>query len=189
MPGSRRLPARLLVDLPNWVGEQMMALPAVDRLVEGNRGDVTVLHTRPVMVRLLALVFPSAVVVAVPLASAVKLCRGNGRYDVGLTLRNAARAKILISQVARWTLGSRGEGARLLSSKSCTVYRRRHQVFDTDAILETLGLPAVEASWRPELPNKLVREGEEALSEAGISGGQVVGLAPATACGRPSVGR
>lgn len=189
MSGSRRLPARLLVDLPNWVGDQMMALPAVDRLVEGNRSGVTVLHTRPAMIRLLALVFPSAVVVAsprkaAPLASAVNVCRGRGRHDVGVTLRNAARAKILISLAARWTLGSRGEGARLLLSKSCTADRGRHQIFDNDAILETLGLPAVEASWRPALPIELAREGEEALSEVGISGGPVVGLAPATARGR-----
>ena len=50
----RWLPTTLLVDLPNWVGDQMMALPALHRLVEENRGGLTVLHTRPHLTRFLA---------------------------------------------------------------------------------------------------------------------------------------
>ena len=41
MSGPPRLPATMLVDLPNWVGDQMMAMPALNRLIEGNRGGET----------------------------------------------------------------------------------------------------------------------------------------------------
>ena len=92
-------PCRLLVDLPNWLGDLMMALPAADRLVRANRGGTTILHARPSTVRLLGALYPYASVIATPRrSSALKVARsitsGGGRVDVGVTMRNAARAKI-----------------------------------------------------------------------------------------------
>jgi heptosyltransferase-2 len=182
-----RFPTRLLVDLPTWVGDQVMALPAVRVLVDGNRGGDTVLHTTPAMRRLLELLFPEARVAAArrktsPFVSARALCGPGGRFELGVTLRNALRAKILVRLAARSSVGSRGEGAMLLLSQRCVVDRARHQVFDADTILRALGLPGVDAAWRPRTPRSLVREGRRALERAGVmEGGQVVGLAPATA--------
>ncbi len=189
MSPARSFPTRMLVDLPTWVGDQMMALPAVHRLVDGNRGGDTVLHTTPAMRRLLELVFPETRVAASPRraspgVSALDLCRGEGRFEVGVTLRNAMRAKILVRLAARWTAGSCGEGARLLLSRGCRIDRGRHQVFDGDPILHVLGLPGVDSAWRPPRPAALDREGEAVLDRAGLSGDQVVGLAPATARGQ-----
>lgn len=45
MGRSGGLGTHLIVDLPNWLGDVVMALPAVARLVEANRGGETVLHT------------------------------------------------------------------------------------------------------------------------------------------------
>ena len=183
MAGSRPLPARLLVDLPNWVGDQMMTMPAVHRLVEGNSGGVTVLHTRPNMVRFLSAVFPDAGVVASPhkaspFSSARWLREDGRRFDIAVTLRNSARAKILVRLAARWCAGSRGEGALALLSASCTVDRSRHQIHDAEPILAALGLEAVDRSWRPTLPADLEGEGESMTKEAEVDLKKAVGLAP-----------
>jgi heptosyltransferase-2 len=178
----------MLVDLPNWVGDQMMALPALNRLVEGNRGGETVLHTRPLMVRFLSAVFPHAKVIASrrkasPFFSARELHGGKPRFEVGITLRNSARGKILIRLCSRWCIGSRGEGALLLLSAPCGVDRGRHQVHDADSILAALGLEAADHSWCPDLPARVRDEGSAALRVAGVEGKGPIGLAPSTARG------
>jgi ADP-heptose:LPS heptosyltransferase len=183
-----RLPATMLVDLPNWVGDQMMAMPALNRLVEGNCGGETVLHTRPPMVRFLSAVFPQTRVIASPrkfspFFSARELREGGRRFEIGITLRNAARGKILIRLSARWCAGSRGEGAEVLLSAPFGVDRGRHQVHDADSVLEILGLEAADPSWRPELPRGVRGEGEAALRSVGIDGQRAIGLAPSTARG------
>ena len=186
--GLPRLPATMLVDLPNWVGDQVMAMPALSRLVEGNLGGETVLHTRPPMVRFLSAVFPQTRVISSPhkfspLVSARKLCEGGPRFEIGITLRNAARGKILVRLCARWCSGSRGEGARVLLSAPCQVDRGRHQVHDADSILTILGLEAARSSWNPGLPSGLRHEGAAAIRSIGIDGRRAIGLAPATARG------
>ena len=186
--GHPPLPAAMLVDLPNWVGDQMMAMPALNRLVQGNRGGETVLHTRPQMVRFLAAVFPRTRVIASPRKSSpflsARRSRENGRrFDVGITLRNAARGKILVRLRARWCAGSRGEGAEVLMSAPFEIDRGRHQVHDADSVLGILGLEAVDPSWCPELPFRLTDEGAAALKNIGVDCQGAIGLAPATARG------
>jgi heptosyltransferase-2 len=183
-----RLPGRLLVDLPNWVGDQVMAMPAVRRLEEANRGGETVLHCRPPVRRLFELLFPTAAIAAsarrsFPFTTARRLCRGGGRFDVGITFRHASRAKLLLRVAARHTLGSAGGGAEVLLSRTFEVDRRRHQLFDADPILSELGLPGVDPEWRPELPRRLQQEGEQQLRRLGLGGEKLVGLAPAAAWG------
>ena len=178
----------MLVDLPNWVGDQMMAMPALNRLVEGNRGGEIVLHTRPSMVRFLSAAFSQTRVVASPrkaspFSSALKVRGGGRRFDIGITLRNAARGKILIRLGSRWCAGSRGEGAQLLLSASCGIDRSRHQVHDADSLLAVLGLEAADASWRPDLPAGIEAEGEAALRNIGVDRERAIGLAPSTARG------
>ncbi len=188
MSGPPRLPATMLVDLPNWVGDQMMAMPALNQLIEGNRGGETVLHTRPPMVRFLSAVFPQTRVIASPrksspLFSARKLREGGRRFEIGITLRNAARGKILIRLSARWCAGSRGEGAPVLLSAPCGVDRSRHQVHDADSVLAVLGLEAADPWWRPDLPADVRDEGGAALRSIGVDGERAIGLAPSTARG------
>jgi ADP-heptose:LPS heptosyltransferase len=138
------------------------------------------------MARLLAAVFPRTTVVAssrkaFPLVSARALCEHGGRFAVGVTLRNAARAKILISCAADWTTGSHGEGARILLTAPRRVDRSRHQVHDADSILNAFGLEAADPSWRPSLPLALKEEGAAALARMGVDHERGIGLAPTTA--------
>jgi heptosyltransferase-2 len=178
----------MLVDLPNWVGDQMMTMPALSRLVEANRGGVTVLHTRPNMLRFLSAVFPTASVLASPLRasplwSARKLRSDGHDFEIGVTLRNSARAKILLRLTSRWSVGSRGEGAKFLLSAPCPVDRGRHQVHDADGFLAVLGLDSIDPSWQAILPESLMSEGETVIRGVGADRGRTVGLAPSTARG------
>jgi len=184
----RLLPGRLVVDLPNWVGDLVMALPALHRLLRGNAGGTTVLHSRPAVRRLLTDLFPEAAVVVsprrtFPLIAARRLCRSGGRFELGVTLRNASRSKLLLRLVARHRLGSAGNGARLLMSESFAVNRGRHQVFDSDPLLEDLGLPAVDPRCLAVLSEDLLDEGKGRLEAAGLGGRRLVGLAPTAAWG------
>ena len=182
------LPGRLVVDLPNWVGDQVMALPTVHRLVVGNRDGETTLHPRPAARRFFEALFPATEVVASPpkaspITMARRLVQGGGRFDVGVTLRHASRAKICLRLTARRSLGSGQDGGRFLLSERYPVDRTRHQVFDADPILEGLGLEPVNPSWRPSLPLILIEEGARALRRAGVERDGAIGLAPATARG------
>lgn len=178
----------MVVDLPNWVGDQVMALPAISRLVDGNRGGATTLHARPEARRLFETLFPDTRVVAsprgaFPVAAARHLCNDGGRFDVGVTLRHAARAKICLWLAARRCLGSGSRGGRFLLSDRFTVDRCRHQVFDSDPILRGLGLEGVDPGWRPAMPLELVEEGARLLLQAGVRMEGAVGLAPAAVWG------
>ena len=186
--GHPRLPSTMLVDLPNWVGDQMMAMPALSRLVGGNRGGETVLHTRPSMVRFLSTIFPETRVIASPrkaspVSSARQLCAGGRRLEIGVTLRNSARGKILVRLCARWCAGSRGEGAVFLLSAPCEVDRSRHQVHDADSILATLGMEPADPQWHLELPACLGKTGQLDLQRLGVDQHRAIGLAPSTARG------
>jgi heptosyltransferase-2 len=182
------LPSRLVVDLPNWVGDQVMALPTIHRLVVGNGDGSTTLHARPAARRFFEALFPATVVIASPpkaspISMARRLVQGGGRFDVGITLRHAPRAKICLRLTARRSLGSGRDGGRFLLSERYPVDRTRHQVFDADPILAGLGLEPVNPRWRPSLPLTLVEEGARALRHAGVARDGAIGLAPATARG------
>ena len=187
MAAGRSLPGRLLVDLPNWVGDVIMTLPAVGRLIEANAGGATVLHCRPPVERLLAELFPSTTVVAStrrasPLGSALRLTRG-GRFGLAVTFRHATRAKLLVRLAARRTLGSRGDGSHLLLSRGFPVDRDRHQVRDMDALLVDLELPPVDAGRRPPVPAAVLAEGRSILDRTCLHGEGLVGVAPAAGWG------
>ncbi len=180
------LPARLLVDLPNWVGDVVMGLPAVARLVEGNAGGETVLHCRPAVGGLLQAIFPGTRVVATsrakgPAAAASALRAGGPRFDVGITLRHAARAKLLLRMAAKRSLGSAAEGGRLVLTDPLPVDRERHQVHDADPLLERLGLAPADPGWRPRLPQAITEAGRRAVAASGR--GRPVGLVPSAAWG------
>lgn len=188
-PGAPGLPLRLLVDLPNWVGDQVMAIPVVERLVEANLGGTTVLHVRPPVQRLFATLFPEAVVVTSPpktspIVAALRVARQTGRADLGLTLRHAARAKIFLRLAAATAWGSRGGLATVMLDRSFPVDSSRHQLLDAAPMLESLGLEAPEPrTSHIQLPGPLAREASAVVAGLRGRGGTLVGLAPAARWG------
>lgn len=185
---SPRFPLHLLVDLPNWVGDQVMTLPAVAGLIRANRGGNSVIHSRPPTRRLFELLFPDAIVVASPpktspFRAAWRVASATGRADFGVTLRNAWRAKIFLRCVARCAWGSRGGGGWILD-RSFVIETRAHQSHDHDSMLSALGVK-LEGTAEPwSLPTSLLAEGREILVGQGSSGSRHrIGLAPAAASG------
>ncbi|MCD4748949.1 MAG: glycosyltransferase family 9 protein [Thermoanaerobaculales bacterium] len=186
---GEEFPCRLLVDMPNWLGDLMMALPATDRLVRANSSGSTILHVRPSSARLIAALYPEADVIATPrrqgaLRVSRKIVNRGGRADIGVTMRNASRAKIVLRVAARWSAGTRNQGGRILLSWSHRVGGDRHQIHDADSVLRQLGLPIVDAGWRAILPEVLRPIGREALERVGIGNRKgLIGLAPGVAWG------
>lgn len=138
-----RFPCRLLLDLPNWLGDWVHALPAVAILLDANRDGETA-FLLPAGHTPLTRLFPAKAVVRPPKASS-----GFGRnlrgFDVALTFRHSTRAKLLLAAVPKaeaWA--SAGRGSRLLGLHTFSVDRARHQRHDFDGALVGLGLAPVD---------------------------------------------
>jgi heptosyltransferase-2 len=154
---------RIVLDLPNWLGDVIHTLPALARLLEpAAAASVTVL-------------VPGAYEPLVALAGVGTQARPRGaglwwarrhlagRFDVAVSARHATRAKLLLAGCAApLALASRGRGARLLGLRTFTVDRTRHQRHDLDEALRALGRPPVgERGFRLALPGPLRERGVE----------------------------
>ena len=184
MTGGRG-PRRIVLDLPNWLGDVIHTLPALARLLE------------PAAAATLTALVPAAYVPLVALTGAAMLARPRGaglwwarrhltgRFDVAVSARHATRAKLLLAGCAvPLALASRGRGARLLGLRTFAVDRTRHQRHDLDEALRVLGRPAVGEGWaRLPLPETLRERGLERRRE--LAGAQrTVVLLPGSRGGR-----
>lgn len=175
------LPARLLFDLPNWLGDFVHTLPATLRLTAANRAGTT------------TLLLPSAHAPLGRLFGAKVIVRNGregywwarrhlaGRFDIVLTARHSTRAKLLLAgcRPAR-ALASTGRGARLLGLDPFTLDRSRHQRHDLDNALDRLGVPAVDdEAARLPLPDVIRRLGERRAAEL-ADGRRAVALLPSS---------
>jgi ADP-heptose:LPS heptosyltransferase len=135
-----QLATRLLIDLPNWLGDVIHALPAVAALRSANRGP-TVLLARDRYVPLLRSLGHAAE--TRPWGAGYYWSRANltGRFDTVLTSRHSSRSKLLVagSGAAR-RLASRGRGAAVLGLSTFNVDRARHQRHDLDGALALLSV-------------------------------------------------
>lgn len=136
-------PCRLLLDLPNWLGDFIHALPALHTLLLANREGETFLLVpaghQPLAARL------GGQVLLRPAKAGLGFARQLPKADVVLSFRHSTRAKFLLwSLRASRALASEGRGAGALGLEVFPVDRRRHQRHDVDAALERLGLPPVD---------------------------------------------
>jgi ADP-heptose:LPS heptosyltransferase len=178
-------PRRIVVDLPNWLGDVIHTLPALARLLE------------PAAAATVTALLPAAYLPLVALTGAGTLARPRGaglwwarrhlagRFDVAVSARHATRAKLLLAGCAvPLALASRGRGARLLGLRSFAVDRTRHQRHDLDEALRVLGRPAVgEGGAHLALPATLRERGLERRRE--LAGAQrAIVLLPGSRGGR-----
>jgi len=159
-PGVVALPARVLVDLPNWLGDLVHALPALARLHQGNRGGET-WALLPAAHAPLARLLGGHVIERLPGAGFRFGRTLRGRFDAVLTARHSTRAKLLVTGTgAPLRLASRGRGAAALGLATFPVTRSRHQRHDLDAALHALGVAAVgDEPFLLPLPSSLAALG------------------------------
>lgn len=155
------LPARLLIDLPNWLGDLLHSVPAVAAIREANqKGETWALApaAHGPLVGLLGLRF-----IPRPVGAGYWWARRylKDRFDVVVTARHSTRAKLLLAGChARMRLASQGRGAALLALDGFPLDRSRHQRHDLDAALVRLGIcPPRAAATRLSLPPNLVYRG------------------------------
>lgn len=133
----------MLLDLPNWLGDFVHALPAVEVVLEANRRGETALLVPPGHLPL-AQLFPVRVIPRPPRAGP-GFARSLRGFDLALTFRHSTRAKLLLRAVPKaegWA--SEGRGSRLLGLRTFPVDRSRHQRHDFDHALVRLGLFPVD---------------------------------------------
>jgi len=166
-----------------------MALPATARLIDANRGGETILHVRHSTAALVAAIFPEVKVVASPRQESplrtVRRLRSLGRrVDIGVTMRNAARAKVLLRLVSAWSVGTASQGGHVLLNWSYSPDYSHHQLHDADPALDRLDVEPPNEDWRATLPKTLADLGRQVLSQAGVTPPSLsVGLAPGVAWG------
>jgi ADP-heptose:LPS heptosyltransferase len=152
---------RIVLDLPNWLGDVIHTLPALARLFEPGAGATVTALLPGAYLPLVALT--GAATLARPRGAGLWWARRHldGRFDVAVTARHATRAKLLLTGCrVPLALASRGRGARLLGLRTFTVDRTRHQRHDLDEALHALGRPPVgERGVRLVLPGPLRERG------------------------------
>jgi len=176
-----RLPGRLLVDMPNWLGDFVHTLPALGALLAGNRGGVTTVLVPPAHVPLARLV--GVEVITRPRGAGWLWARRHlvGRFDVAVSARHSTRAKlILVASGAAVRLASTGRGAKLMGITTFLPTRSRHQRNDLNDALARLGLPAPPPEpTRLHLPDQLVAAGRESRRRLTLDG-PAVAIFPGT---------
>lgn len=130
------------MDLPNWLGDFVHALPALKLLLAANRNGCTTLLL-PEMHLPLAQEL-GVELVPRPHKAAWTFAKFLPRPDVAITFRHSSRAKLLLRRLrATRTLASEGRGAKLFGLEAFPVDRSKHQRHDLDGALVRLQLPPV----------------------------------------------
>jgi heptosyltransferase-2 len=179
-PSVGALPSRVLVDLPNWLGDLVHALPALAQLRRGNRGGETWALLPPPHAPVARLL--GVGVIERPAHAGFRFGRTlRGRFDVVVTARHSTRAKLLLAGTgAPVRLASEGRGAAALGLATFSVARSHHQRHDLDAALDRLGLPTVSVErFLLPLPAGLAALGRRHRRLL-ADGSRAVALLPAT---------
>ncbi|MBS1816566.1 MAG: lipopolysaccharide heptosyltransferase II [Acidobacteria bacterium] len=176
---------RILVLAPNWLGDAVMALPAVADVRRAMPEATIDVAARPSIAPLIPLI--PTVNAAVPLSSrdaGADIIRA-GRYDIALLLPNSFASAWMVYRAGvpeRW--GYRNEFRAMLLTRAVVPPTRVHQASYYQQLTEALGFVAGPLEPRLEVPGDLRTIGEERLSAAGWDAGTpLVAVAPGAAFG------
>jgi lipopolysaccharide heptosyltransferase II len=179
--------ARVLVRAPNWLGDAVMALPAL-AAVRRTFPRSTLAVAAPSSV---APIFEETVsaapdeVLAVERKNEGALIRA-GRFDLAILLPNSFRSAWVVKRAGvphRWGIASNGRGW-LLTRKVRRPQKGRHQSARYLDLMDALGVSGTDDLPRVAVSDATRRRAQELLARHGIDASTtLVGLAPGAAYG------
>jgi heptosyltransferase-2 len=176
--------ARLVILAPNWLGDAVMALPAIADVRRGWTGTITV-AARPAVAPLFALVDSIDTYVALPPRSRGSSSRTLAAFDTALLLPNAFRSALDVWRAGvadRW--GYRTDARGLLLTRAIDAPSGVHQVEYYRQLVRALGFPNGGSEPRLVVGDAVRNEGLALLTVAGWDGrSPLVALAPGAAYG------
>lgn len=185
----QRASKQLIVFAPNWLGDAVMALPAVDDVRRGAAGASVAIAARPSIAPLFALApgLPDVIVLD---------RRGPGwrdgvrrlhhrSFDAALLLPNSLQSAFTAWRAGipeRW--GYRAQGRTALLTRAIPAPEDRvHQARHYQRLTEALGYAPGRLEPRLDAAPDLRRAGADLLASAGWDGRPLVALAPGAAYG------
>jgi lipopolysaccharide heptosyltransferase II len=183
MDGSQRI----VVFAPNWLGDAVMALPAIADVVRGSRGTPVDVAARASVAPLFPLVAGVGEVVTLRRRRALTtdVARLRDRYHTALVLPNSFQSAFAIWRAGipeRW--GYRGDFRGPLLTRAIDKPKRGHQAAYYQNLTSALGFERGPLEPRIEVSEPLRKAGAELLISAGWDGRtSLMALAPGAAYG------
>jgi heptosyltransferase-2 len=182
-------PARIVIRAPNWLGDAVLALPAMTALRRRFPGAHLTVAAVPSVAALFheeTDVVPDAVLEVTGSSRAVVAALSGGRFDLGVLFPNSFRSAWQFWRAgipSRWGYATSGRGL-LLTTRSPRARGAMHQSDYYRTLVAGLGVPAGEAGPRLS-PGAASRARAAALlEEARVApGARLVCLAPGAAYG------
>lgn len=195
MTASLSSPDRIVVLAPNWLGDAIMALPALADVRRALPDTHLTVAARPAVAPLFGAVPGVDDVHAVALRGGLQVLRGLGRaaralrahrYDAALLLPNSFAAAWLVRRArvpARWGYGGDLRGPLLTRAVPRPRDIRMHQAEYYQRLTAALGFPRGPRRAVLHVKEPARARGEALLRGAGWRGEPLVGIAPGAAYG------
>jgi heptosyltransferase-2 len=171
--------AQIVILAPNWLGDAVMALPAIRDVRAASSGATIGVAARPSVAPLFRLVDGIDRVVTIEKSSKL------GRFDAALLLPNSFHAALMAFGAGipeRW--GYRADCRSPLLTRAVAKPPRGHQIDYYQHLTEALGFPRGESRPHLDVSPAARQRGAAALETAGWNGRDpLVAIAPGAAYG------
>jgi heptosyltransferase II len=168
---------RLVIVAPNWLGDAVMALPAIADVRRAMPQAAIAVAARPSIAPLFQIVADANEVIAVD--------RLDGSFDTALLLPNSFRSALIVKKAgiaARW--GYRTQLRGPLLTRAVAPPSGLHQAGYYQQLVCALGIPNGPGEPRVAVPPAVRENGSRAAHDAGWNGhAPLVALAPGAAYG------
>ena len=176
---------RLVVFSPNWLGDAVMALPAIQAVREAHPGITVDVAARASVAPMFSLSGLADRVLTLKRNADDLAAVREGAYDTAILLPNSFNSALLAWRAGiaeRW--GYRGDGRTWLLTKAVPMPLRVHQVDYYRRLVAACGCPSISDTPRLDASEKARRDGDALLRASGWNGeDRLLAMAPGAAYG------